>query len=103
MQGGRPNTGKVSVPLGGKQAARLSSTGQAQARPFKPAQWGTPDAPGTGQNRVPPASGYQRPQASGAQPVHGGSREIGRYGSAELVQAGSETGTPPQPVQRPEP
>jgi hypothetical protein len=79
MQGGRSNIGRVSVNLGGKQATKLTQGGQ------------------------PSASAYQRPQASGAQPVRTGSRVVTTADSAGLVEAGRVTGTPTQPVQIPKP
>jgi hypothetical protein len=74
-----------------QRSRRLSSVATSQSTTFKPYERGAPDAPGTGQNRVPPASSYQRPQVTGAEPVRSGSREITRVNSAGLVQAGSQT------------
>jgi hypothetical protein len=73
MQGGRPNIGKVSVPLGGKQATRMTAGGQPQ--PI-----------------------VRRPQPATSGPVRSGSREVARVDSAGLVEAGRVTGTPAQPV-----
>jgi hypothetical protein len=75
----RSNVGQKTVPMGGKQATKLTQGGQ------------------------PSAASYQRPQASGAQPVRAGSRVVTTVDSAGLVEAGRVTGTPPQPVQVPQP
>jgi hypothetical protein len=78
MQGGRRNIGSKTVPMGGKQATRMTAGGQ------------------------PSAASYQRPQASGAQPVRAGSRVVTTVDSAGLVEAGKVT-TGGQPTTAPRP
>ncbi len=73
MQGGRANTGRVSVNLSGRQATRLSAGGQPQ--PI-----------------------VHRPQPASVGPRRTGSVEIANVSSAELVE-----GTPPEPVQQSKP
>jgi hypothetical protein len=99
MQRARPNVGRTTVPMSGRNATRLLSTPQRQQQPYKPNEYGAPDAPGTGPKPVPPASSYTRPQTAGAQPVRAGTREVARVDSQGLVEAGQQTGTPAQPVQ----
>jgi hypothetical protein len=101
MQRARPNIGRTSVAMSGRNATRMSSTPQQQPKPYKPAEYGMPGTPKP--VNVPPASSYQRPQTSGAQPVRSGSREVARVDSAGVVAAGQQTGTPAQPVQAPQP
>jgi hypothetical protein len=78
MQGGRANTGGKSVPMGGKQSTR--TTGNPQP--------------------VPQATRHQ-PASSG--PRRTGSVELANVDSAGLIAAGQQTGSPPQPVQQPQP
>ena len=78
MQGGRANVGKVSVPLGGKLATRLSGGGQPQ--PI-----------------------VRRPQAATPNVPRSGSREITSASSADMAEAGKVTGTPVEPVQQVKP
>jgi hypothetical protein len=78
MQGGRANVGRVSVNLSGKQSTRLSAGGQ-------------------------PVPVVHRPQPAAAGPRRTGSVEIANVDSAGLVAAGTVTGTPPEPVQHPQP
>jgi hypothetical protein len=98
MQGARPNVGKVSVPLGGKQSTKLSGAGTPQAQPYKPNQWGAVSPPGTGYGDVP-APTATRHQPAGA-PRRTGSAEIANVGGRGVVQAGTVTGTPAEPVQQ---
>jgi hypothetical protein len=79
MQGGRTNTGRKTTPMAGMRSTRMTAAPQ------------------------PSAASYQRPQASGAQPVRAGSRVVTTVDSAGLVEAGKVTGTPSQPVQIPKP
>lgn len=100
MQRPRPNVGRVSVPVSGRNATRLASTPQPQPRTYKPAEYGAPDAPGTGPRPVPP------PQVTRSQPVppndvpRSGSRVVTAVGSVGLAQSCTETSTPPEPVQQ---
>lgn len=75
MQGGRANTGRVSVNLNGRQATRLSAGGQPQPV-------------------------VHRPQPASAGPRRAGSVELANVNSAGLIEAGKVTGTPTQPVQQ---
>lgn len=78
MQGGRSNTGRVSVSLSGRQATRLSAGGQPQPV-------------------------VHRPQPATSSVPRAGTREVARVDTAGLVEAGKVTGTPAQPVQQPKP
>ena len=78
MQGGRANVGRVSVNLNGRQATKLSAGGQPQPV-------------------------VHRPQPAAAGPRRTGSVELANVDSAGLVAAGTVTGSPPEPVQQPQP
>ena len=78
MQGGRANTGGKSVPMGGKMATRMGNNPQP----------------------TPQATRHQ-PVSSG--PRRTGSAELASVDSAGLIAAGQQTGSPPQPVQQPQP
>jgi hypothetical protein len=74
MQGGRPNTGRASVNLGGARATQLHNPTQR-----------------------PPI--VRRPQPATPQgAARSGSREIARVDSTGLVAAGQQTGTPAQTI-----
>lgn len=98
MQGGRSNTGKVSVGLSGRNATKLASASQQQARTYKPNEYGAADVPDAGPKPVPQPQ-VTRPQAATPNVPRSGSRVVAAVGSAGLTAAGTVTGTPAEPVQ----
>ena len=78
MQGGRANTGRKTRPMSGMQATRLTAGGQPQPIVHRP-QPATPNVP------------------------RSGSRVVANVDSAGLAAAGQVTGSPPEPVQHPQP
>lgn len=90
MQRARPNIGRTSVPMSGRNATRLSSTPQPQPAPYKRNERGALDAPGSGPKPVP-ASQVTRPQPATPNVPRAGSREVANVGSSELVEAGRQT------------
>ena len=101
MQGGRRNTGSKTTPMGGKQSTRMSSTPQPASATFKPNQWGQPATPGAGRISQPQPVVHRPVAATPQGTPRSGSRVVTEAGHEQLIQIGSETGTPPQTIAAP--
>jgi hypothetical protein len=99
MQGGRRNTGFKTTPMGGMQSTRLSSASQPTAGTYRRHEWGATDV--QPQRVARPAPGT-RPEAATPQGTpRSGSRVVTEAGHEQLIQIGTETGTPPQTIAPP--
>jgi hypothetical protein len=99
MQGARPSTGRVSVSLSGKESTRLSSASPPAPATYRRHEWGAADMPA--QRVARPAPGTRPAAATPQGAPRSGSRVVTEAGHEQLIQIGSETGTPPQTIAAP--